>query len=163
MPTRFTLALLTLSLLAAPASGQADPPPPGGTPAKPAESRPAPPPPAPVAPEEKSAVTHHSLTLGGRAYPYTATAGTLLLKDEDGTVKASVFSIAYTLEGVKDPATRPVTFCFNGGPGSASLWIHLGAFGPKAPRWIHSEAEPGPPLKQKVTGRVAGSLTPSRV
>ncbi|MFL6194657.1 MAG: S10 family peptidase [Thermoanaerobaculia bacterium] len=82
-------------------------------------------------PVEKSSVTRHSLTLDGKAYPYTATAGTLLLKDDDGTVKASVFSISYTLDGVKDPATRPVTFCFNGGPGSASLWVHMGAFGPK--------------------------------
>jgi carboxypeptidase C (cathepsin A) len=131
MPKSLALALLALSLLAAPAPGQADPPP-AGTPARPAESRPAlPAPAAPAPPEEKLAVTHHSLALGGRAYPYTATAGTLLLKDEDGTVKASLFSIAYTLDGVRDPATRPVTFCFNGGPGSASLWIHLGAFGPK--------------------------------
>ena len=82
-------------------------------------------------PEEKSAVTHHTLTLDGQKLPYTATAGNLLLKDDDGTVKASVFYIAYTLDGAKDPAARPVTFAFNGGPGSASLWIHLGAFGPK--------------------------------
>jgi len=82
-------------------------------------------------PEEKSAVTHHTLTLDGQKLPYTASAGNLLLKDDDGTVKASVFYIAYTLDGAKDPAARPVTFAFNGGPGSASLWIHLGAFGPK--------------------------------
>ena len=82
-------------------------------------------------PEEKSAVTHHTLTLDGQKLPYTATAGTLLLKEDDGTVKASVFYTAYTLDGVKDPAARPVTFAFNGGPGSASLWLHMGAFGPK--------------------------------
>lgn len=82
-------------------------------------------------PEEKSSVTHHTLTLDGRRLPYTATAGNLLLKDDEGTVKASVFYIAYTLDGVKDPGGRPVTFTFNGGPGSASLWLHMGAFGPK--------------------------------
>jgi carboxypeptidase C (cathepsin A) len=82
-------------------------------------------------PEEKSSVTHHTLTLDGKAYPYTATAGTLLVRDDEGTVKASIFYISYTLDGVKDPATRPVTFSFNGGPGAASLWVHLGAFGPK--------------------------------
>src|SRR4051812_30450275 len=82
------------------------------------------------APEEKSSVTRHSLALDGRTSPYTATAGTLLLRDDEGTVKASVFYIAYTLDGVKDPATRPVTFSFNGGPGAASLWGHPGAFGP---------------------------------
>jgi carboxypeptidase C (cathepsin A) len=82
-------------------------------------------------PEEKSSVTHHVLTLDSKRYPYTATAANLLLKDDDGTVKASLFYIAYTLEGVKDPADRPVTFSFNGGPGAASLWVHMGAFGPK--------------------------------
>ncbi len=82
-------------------------------------------------PEEKSSVTRHTFTLDGQKLPYTATAGNLLLKADDGTVKASVFYIAYTLDGVKDPAGRPVTFTFNGGPGSASLWLHMGAFGPK--------------------------------
>ena len=82
-------------------------------------------------PEEKSSVTHHTLTLDGQKLPYTATAGNLLLKDDEGTVKASVFYIAYTLDGVKDPAGRPITFAFNGGPGSASVLLHMGAFGPK--------------------------------
>ncbi|HEY0514853.1 MAG TPA: peptidase S10 [Thermoanaerobaculia bacterium] len=114
-----------LLLLATPTLAQ-PPGVPGAAPdAKPA-AKPTPPP-----LEEKSAVTHHVLTLDGRTYPYTATAGNLLLKDEEGTVKASVFYIAYSLDGARDPAHRPVTFSFNGGPGSASLWVHLGAFGPK--------------------------------
>ena len=83
------------------------------------------------APEEKSSQTRHTMTLNGQTIAYTATAGTLLLKKEDGTPLATVFTIAYIKDGVKDPATRPVTFAFNGGPGSASLWVHLGAFGPK--------------------------------
>lgn len=82
-------------------------------------------------PEEKISTTRHTITLDGRQIPYTATAGNLVLKDEEGTAKASVFFIAYTKEGVKDPGERPVTFSFNGGPGAASLWVHLGAFGPK--------------------------------
>jgi carboxypeptidase C (cathepsin A) len=82
-------------------------------------------------PEDRVSTTKHTLTLDGQKIPYTANAGTLVLKDEDGTAKASVFYIAYTRDGVKDPASRPVTFCFNGGPGSASLWVHMGAFGPK--------------------------------
>jgi carboxypeptidase C (cathepsin A) len=112
-----------LLLLALPALAQA----PGAAmkDAKPEEKRPLPP------PEEKSSVTRHSLNLDGKSYPYTATAGTLLLRNDEGTVTASVFYIAYTLDGVKDPASRPVTFSFNGGPGAASLWVHLGAFGPK--------------------------------
>jgi carboxypeptidase C (cathepsin A) len=124
MPKRLPLIAPLLLLLALPAFAQA----PGAADSKAAKpaDKPAPPP-----PEEKSAVTRHTLSLDGRSYPYTATAGNLLLKDEDGTVKASVFYIAYTLDGVKDPGTRPVTFSFNGGPGAASLWVHLGAFGPK--------------------------------
>ena len=82
-------------------------------------------------PEEKSSTTRHTLTLDGQKIPYTATAGTLLLADDEGSPKASVFYIAYVKEGVKDPAERPVTFSFNGGPGAASLWVHLGGFGPK--------------------------------
>jgi carboxypeptidase C (cathepsin A) len=81
--------------------------------------------------EDRSTRTQHTITLDGQKIAYTATAGTLVLKDEDGTAKASVFYVAYTRDGVKDPASRPVTFCFNGGPGSASLWVHMGAFGPK--------------------------------
>ncbi len=87
---------------------------------------------------ENQSVTHHSMTLDGEKISYTATAGTLLLKDdmeivkgEEGKAKASVFYIAYTRDGVEDPAARPVTFSFNGGPGSAALWVNIGAFGPK--------------------------------
>jgi carboxypeptidase C (cathepsin A) len=124
MSKKISLAISSLLLLLAlPALAQA--PAPAAKEMKPEEKRPLPP------PEEKSSVTHHSLSLDGRTYPYTTTAGTLLLKNDEGTVTASVFYIAYTLDGVKDPATRPVTFSFNGGPGAASLWVHLGAFGPK--------------------------------
>ncbi len=81
--------------------------------------------------EERQSVTQHSVTLGGREIRYTATAGTVILKEEDGTPKASIFYIAYTLDGVKDPASRPLTFSFNGGPGSSSVWLHLGVLGPR--------------------------------
>jgi carboxypeptidase C (cathepsin A) len=82
-------------------------------------------------PEEKISTTRHTITLDGQKIAYTATAGNLVLKDDEGKPKASVFFVAYTRDGVKDPAERPVTFSFNGGPGAASLWVHLGAFGPK--------------------------------
>ncbi|HSF39547.1 MAG TPA: peptidase S10, partial [Thermoanaerobaculia bacterium] len=82
-------------------------------------------------PEEKSSITRHTLTLDGQKIPYTATAGTLVLTDDEGAPKASVFYVAYSRDGVKDPAERPVTFSFNGGPGAASLWVHMGGFGPK--------------------------------
>ena len=62
---------------------------------------------------------------------YTVTAGETFLKDDDGEPTASIFTVAYTKDGEDDPTTRPVTFVFNGGPGSASLWLHMGVFGPK--------------------------------
>jgi len=73
----------------------------------------------------------HSGKFGGQTVKYTATAGEIYLKDEDGKPKASIFSIAYLKDDVSDPATRPVTFLWNGGPGSCSVWLHMGAFGPK--------------------------------
>jgi carboxypeptidase C (cathepsin A) len=82
-------------------------------------------------PEEKLSVTHHSAKIGGAEVRYTATAGTLLLKEEDGTPKASIFYVAYTRDGVSDLGHRPITFAFNGGPGSSSIWLHMGAFGPR--------------------------------
>jgi len=85
----------------------------------------------PPAPEEKIVQTKHSLKIGGQEIKYTATAGTFLLKLEDGTPKASIFYVAYTKDDVNDASQRPLTFSFNGGPGSASVWLHLGLFGPR--------------------------------
>jgi carboxypeptidase C (cathepsin A) len=82
-------------------------------------------------PEERTSRTRHSVTIDGRTLPFTATAGTMVLKDEAGKAKASVFYVAYVREDVKDAAARPVTYSFNGGPGAAALWVHMGAFGPK--------------------------------
>jgi carboxypeptidase C (cathepsin A) len=75
--------------------------------------------------------TTHTATIGGETFEYKAAAGTLLLKEEDGKTTASVFYVAYTKSGVKDLAKRPLTFTFNGGPGSSSVWLHMGAFGPR--------------------------------
>ena len=75
-------------------------------------------------------VTHHSITVNGKALSYTATTGRLPLKRGDGKIEAEVFFVAYTLDG-QDAAKRPLTFAFNGGPGSASIWLHMGALGPK--------------------------------
>lgn len=86
-------------------------------------------------PEEKTSVTDHSIVLNGKKLDYTVTAGTMLLKAEDMETgekpKALVFYIAYTRKGVDDAADRPLTFSFNGGPGSSSVWMHLGLLGPK--------------------------------
>ena len=75
-------------------------------------------------------ITHHQFALNGKTLSYTATAGRLPLKRADGKTEAEMFFVAYTLDG-QDSAKRPVTFAFNGGPGSASVWLHMGALGPK--------------------------------
>ena len=82
-------------------------------------------------PEDKSVPTKHSVRIGGQEVRYTATAGTMVLKLEDGTPKASVFYVAYTKDDASDAAKRPITFAFNGGPGAGSLWLHVGALGPR--------------------------------
>jgi carboxypeptidase C (cathepsin A) len=81
--------------------------------------------------EEKLVSTHHQARIGGREIAYTATAGTMLLKHDDGKVRASVYFTAYTRDGISDTSRRPITFAYNGGPGSASAWLHMGAFGPR--------------------------------
>ncbi len=75
--------------------------------------------------------TQHQISIGGESYNYTATTGYMPLKSEDGTLKARIFFIAYTLNGVENTQERPITFSFNGGPGSSSVWLHMGALGPK--------------------------------
>ena len=93
-------------------------------------------------PKEESAVSRHSLEVGGKTLKYAATAGTLLLKDDKtDEPTASMFYVAYTLDGA-DPAHRPVTFLYNGGPGSASIWLHMGSVGPK--RVVTEDAQPTP-------------------
>jgi len=78
-------------------------------------------------------VTKHAIEIKGASLRYTATAGTFLIKDEEGKPKANFFFTAYTKDGIKEYSRRPVTFVFNGGPGSASAWLHMGAVGPRKP------------------------------
>lgn len=80
---------------------------------------------------EEAAVTHHRITLSGTAISYTATTGHLIARrPADSAAQASMFYVAYTADGAA-AGTRPVTFFYNGGPGSATVWLHLGSFGPK--------------------------------
>jgi len=81
-------------------------------------------------PNELSSVTHASLVVGGKTVAYTATAGHLTASDSQQRPEVSFFYVAYTADGAA-PATRPVTFLFNGGPGSATVWLHLGSWAPK--------------------------------
>jgi carboxypeptidase C (cathepsin A) len=80
--------------------------------------------------EVPPAVTHHQITVDGKLLKYTATTGRLPIKRGDGKIEAQMFYVAYTLDG-QDAAKRPLTFAFNGGPGSASIWLHMGALGPR--------------------------------
>lgn len=81
--------------------------------------------------EPKVFVTEHSGRFNGQDVRYKAIAGETYLYDEDENPRAAIFSTTYIRQGVKDTSTRPVIFIFNGGPGSSSLWLHMGAFGPK--------------------------------
>ena len=101
----------------------------------------------PPAPEEKIVQTKHSLKIGGQEIKYTATAGTILLKLEDGTPKASIFYVAYSKDDVGDASQRPLTFSFNGGPGSSSVWLHLGLLGPRRVQMGDASALLPPPYK----------------
>lgn len=95
-------------------------------------------------PVDKTSVTHHSAQIGGQEIRYTATAGTLVLKEDNGKPKASIFYVAYTRDGSTDLTKRPITFSFNGGPGSSSVWLHMGALGPKRVP-LSEEGFPVPP------------------
>jgi carboxypeptidase C (cathepsin A) len=100
---------------------------------------------API-PPEKPSVTRHEMNLGGRALHYTATAGTLIIRDEEDKPYGSMFYVAYTLDGA-EARTRPVSFLYNGGPGSASLWLHMGSFSPVRIATDSPNATAGPPFK----------------
>ncbi|HHE73064.1 MAG TPA: peptidase S10 [Chloroflexi bacterium] len=98
---------------------------------------------------EVTSVTRHSVCIAGEEINYTATAGTLLLKTDDEKPKASIFYVAYMRDGVEDVAHRPLTFAFNGGPGSSSVWLHLGLLGPQRVL-MDEEGGPLPPPFQLV-------------
>lgn len=97
--------------------------------------------------EEKLIRTQHSVTIDGTELEYSATAGTLTLKEDGGDAKANFFFIAYTKDGVEDLTGRPVTFSFNGGPGSSSVWLHLGVLGPRRVLLKDDGTAPPPPSR----------------
>lgn len=103
--------------------------------AQPNIPNPVPPQPPLIAPKdlpaEQLVETEHTITIDGKEIKYKAAAGTLLLRNEKDEPTASVFYVAYTKQDNKDFHTRPLTFCFNGGPGSSSIWLHMGVLGPK--------------------------------
>jgi carboxypeptidase C (cathepsin A) len=96
---------------------------------------------------EKPSVTHHSIEINGENCSYSATAGYLPMKDESGKVNANIFFTAYVKEEEGEASRRPLTFAFNGGPGAASIFLHLGALGPKRILLTEKGEAPPPPYK----------------
>nr|MBP8120246.1 hypothetical protein [Burkholderiales bacterium] len=119
-------------------------------PASPATDSPPAHPPAPV---DRLVSSKHRIRINGESVAYTVTCGTVVLKEDgekDGNreadkARATLFFIAYTRDGVKDAAKRPLTFSFNGGPGSSSVWLHLGVLGPKRVKLDSVGNAPAPP------------------
>ncbi len=98
--------------------------------------------------EEPPVVTKHSVNIGSRTLNYTVATGFMPIKNEKtGDTEAKIFYMAYTLDGVADPKTRPLMFSFNGGPGSASVWLHLGALGPRRVKMLDDGFMPPPPYE----------------
>jgi len=96
--------------------------------------------------EEKISQTSHSLRLEGREIKYTATTGTLPIRLDSGQVVARMFFVAYTKDG-EDVRTRPLSFLYNGGPGAATIWLHMGSFAPKHVQMAEDGFQPAPPYR----------------
>jgi carboxypeptidase C (cathepsin A) len=131
--SRYFLSLALLLLFAAAAA--------------PAQEAPAEPAKKPAELQDRVVTTHHKAVIGGASIAYTAHAGTLVLRDEEGTAKASMFFVAYTRDGIQDLSKRPITFTYNGGPGSSSVWLHMGAFGPRRVALQDDGTAPPPPYR----------------
>lgn len=97
--------------------------------------------------EDDQSITEHTGIFGGEEIKYTATAGTMVIAKREKEPKASMFYVAYTRSGVEDLKTRPIVFCFNGGPGSSGVWLHLGGFGPKRVQMTEDGMMPAPPFR----------------
>ncbi|MGI8642928.1 MAG: S10 family peptidase [Thermomicrobiales bacterium] len=91
--------------------------------------------------------TQHQLSVGGKTLHYSATTGFMPVANEKGEIEARLFFTAYTLNGPDGDRDRPLMFSFNGGPGSSSVWLHLGGLGPSRVEMLHDGAMPAPPFK----------------
>ncbi len=107
-------------------------------------------------PKDNLVETKHSVKINGKTVKYTVTTGTMVLKEEawdkdkEAEIekpRAQIFFVAYTLDGVKNKAKRPITFSFNGGPGSSSVWLHMGVLGPRRVVLTDEGEMPPPPFK----------------
>jgi len=100
-----------------------------------------------VAPTEEWAKTQHTLTRGSQSIPYEASAGTTAIKNDAGDILGMMYSVSYVRGDLQDRSTRPVTFLFNGGPGSASMWLHMGSVGPKRVVTVNGQYTPPAPYQ----------------
>ncbi len=107
-------------------------------------------------PEERQVKSRHQIRIGEQAVAYEATAGTMLLKNDAGNATGSIFYTAYVRTGVGKTGLRPISFIFNGGPGSSSVWLHLGAYGPR--RVSFDDAEQPAPAPYQVVDNHASIL-----
>ena len=106
-------------------------------------------------PKAESSVTQHRLSAAGRSIDYAATAGTLIVRDEEDKPIASIGYVAYTRQNAQGGA-RPITFAFNGGPGSSSMWLHMGVLGPR--RVVVGDPDPTPPAPYRTVDNEFGVL-----
>src|SRR5437660_4748301 len=153
MIKRVTTCAVFLALALIPAHGQARPQRPNqqATEPQPARTEPGGQPPqgreeyaGPA--EEKISQTQHAIRINGRENRYTATAGTLPIRLEDGKIAARMFFVAYSKDG-EDVKTRPISFLYNGGPGAATIWLHMGSFAPRRVQMADEGFQPPPPYQ----------------
>jgi carboxypeptidase C (cathepsin A) len=107
-------------------------------------------------PKAESSVTQHHLGAGSKGFDYTATAGMLVVRDDEDKPIANMGYVAYTRRDIKDTTQRPILFAFNGGPGSSSLWLHMGVLGPR--RVVAGDPTPTPPAPYKTVDNEFGVL-----
>lgn len=103
--------------------------------------------PEPPKPEETPVVTKHEIRVNGKVLRYTATVGMMPIKNREGDTEARIFYTTYVADNAGSSAQRPLTFSFNGGPGSASVWLHLGAIGPRRVKMLSDGTMPAPPYQ----------------
>ena len=92
-------------------------------------------------------VKQHSIKVGGKALDYTTTTGLMPIMDDEGNIKANLFYAAYTKDGVEETSARPLTIVYNGGPGSSTIWLHMGGIAPRRVEMLDDGGMPKPPFK----------------
>jgi len=98
-------------------------------------------------PKEESSVTDHTIKIAGQTISYKATAATILIRNDKDEPTALLYYTAYTRSDVKDLSQRPVSFLYNGGPGSASVWLHMGSMGPRRVVTVNADVTPPAPYR----------------